>query len=350
MNPLAQTGQKQVYLFVIAYSRGPCPWEGPLLDLFDPLNEWFDCVFRCLAICKPLWSVTWRTTKRAKVIIALVYVVSVGYGGLLVYTTSYRGPRVCVAVGKNDSISRSLSWIMLLVNSVFPFISILVMNVMILAAIRRRPKSEAAVCAGGAAGGGDGGAGQTGSEHINDGFYESSSSSLMAGNNASPVVEEPGQYHLQPTCEAGASTAASTISLHLEQRIETTHLGLHFNAAGSRQPSPASSRKFPSAKVWNRKSAESTQLAVMLLTVSFAFLILTLPLSVRSVIYALGFFRADSAHERAQTALVVAITSRVMLANAAVNFWLYSVAGKKFREDLMKMMKKCARRCGLGQG
>ena len=92
-----------------------------------------------------------------------------------------------------------------------------------------------------------------------------------------------------------------------------------------------------------KRKGDGGQLAFMLLSVSFAFLILTLPLSVRSVVYALGFFSADSNREHAQTALVVAITSRLMLLNGAINFWLYSIAGKKFRYDLKAVVLKCTK-------
>ena len=49
---------------------------------------------------------------------------------------------MCVAVGKDDEITRYLSWFMLVVNSIFPFISILVMNVMIVKTIKKRPDSK----------------------------------------------------------------------------------------------------------------------------------------------------------------------------------------------------------------
>ena len=98
--------------------------------------------FRCLAICKPLSSFQWRTAKRAKILIFTIYFLFVSYGSLYIYTTNFTGPRVCVVVGKDEEITRYLSWFMLVVNSIFPFISILVMNIMILRAIHKRSKSK----------------------------------------------------------------------------------------------------------------------------------------------------------------------------------------------------------------
>ena len=85
----------------------------------------------------------------------------------------------------------------------------------------------------------------------------------------------------------------------------------------------------------------SSQLIIMLLTVSFAFIILTSPISIRNVIYALGFFSTDSNRQHAQAALVIAISSRLMLVNAAINFWLYSITGHKFRQDVKNTLFKC---------
>ena len=93
----------------------------------------------------------------------------------------------------------------------------------------------------------------------------------------------------------------------------------------------------------SKRKGDGGQLAIMLLTVSFAFLLLTLPTSVRSVLYTFEFFAADSNKEHAQAALVVATTSRLMLVNGAINFWLYSIAGQTFRHDLKNIFTSCSK-------
>ena len=98
--------------------------------------------FRCLAIFRPLSSFDWRTTKRAKSIIVVVSILSVIYGGLIVYTTSFSGPKNCTSVGKGSKITEYLSWFMLVVLSLFPFFSILIMNFPIVRTIRNRPASD----------------------------------------------------------------------------------------------------------------------------------------------------------------------------------------------------------------
>ena len=249
--------------------------------------------YRCLAICKPLSSFGWRTTNRAKALIGLMYILAILYGSLYAYTTHFAGPRVCVAVGKKDKITRYLSWFMLVVNSIFPFVSILVINIMIVRTIHKRPDSKLDM----------------------DHDFKSEISECVS-NIPSSTTD-----HSQ--IEDNSSDAIS-----VEKNIHSVSFVIQ--------------RSSKSASIHrSKRKGDGGQLAFMLLTVSFAFLILTLPLSVRSVVYALGFFSADTNKEHAQAALVVAITSRLLLLNSAINFWLYSIAGRKFRQDLQNIFVNC---------
>ena len=265
--------------------------------------------YRCLAICKPLTSYQWRTVKRAKILIFIIYLLAVFYGSLYTYTTKYRGPRVCVSVGKDDKITRYLSWFMLVVNSIFPFTSILVMNVMILRAIHKRPNSKL------------------------DFNHNSKSETSLSVVDTGTTDSVFGQSRIEDVSQETNMRDTNITSVPEDNKIRT--------ATGKRRMRDnefdEGSLKF---SVKGKRRGDGGQLAIMLLCVSFAFLALTLPLSVRSVVYALGFFSADSNREQAQTALVVAITSRLMLLNGAINFWLYSIAGSKFRQDLKKVLFK----------
>ena len=233
--------------------------------------------FRCLAICRPLSSFDWRTTKRAKSIIVVVSILSVIYGGLIVYTTSFSGPKNCTSVGKGSKITEYLSWFMLVVLSLFPFFSILIMNFLIVRTIRNRPASD--------------------------------------------LQEAPDTLT--------KSSSVTTISLS-EKSSQNEHIG--------------SFRRSRKQKGKRERKEISGQLVLMLSAVSFAFLILTSPVSIRNVIYALGLFTVNSNRKSAQSALIIAITSRLILVNGVINFWLYFVAGAKFRQDLKNLVCKCLRR------
>ena len=186
---------------------------------------------------------------------------------------------------------------MLIINSVFPFVSILVMNIMIVRTIHKRPDSKL--------------------DMDQDFKSEISNNSNSLASISCTNTDEP-----SPTKDAAKD-------------MDTTGVKDKDNKkTGIKSPGNRTFQK-------KKRKGDGGQLAIMLLTVSFAFLILTLPLSVRSVVYALGFFAADSNVEHAQTALVVAITSRLMLVNGAINFWLYSIAGQKFRQDLKDTLFQC---------
>ena len=235
--------------------------------------------FRCLAICRPLSSFDWRTTKLAKSIIVVVSILSVIYGGLIVYTTSFSGPKNCTSVGKGSKITDYLSWFMLVVLSLFPFFSILIMNFLIVRTIRNRPASD----------------------------LQEAPDTLTKSSSVSTISHSTG-----------------------EKSSQNEHIG--------------SFRRSRKQKGKRERKEISGQLVLMLLAVSFAFLILTSPVSIGNVIYALGLFTVNSNRKSAQSALIIAITSRLILVNGVINFWLYFVTGAKFRQDLKNLVCKCLRR------
>ena len=195
------------------------------------------------------------------------------------YTTSFSGPKNCTSVGKGSKITEYLSWFMLVVLSLFPFFSILIMNFMIVRTIRNGPASD-----------------------------------------------------LQETPDIlTKSSSVSSISHSLgEKSSQNEHFG--------------SFHRSTKQKGKRERKEMSGQLVLMLLAVSFAFLILTSPVSIRNVIYALGLFTVSSNRKSAQSALIIAITSRLILVNGVINFWLYFVTGRKFRQDLKNLVCKCLKR------
>ena len=83
------------------------------------------------------------------------------------------------------------------------------------------------------------------------------------------------------------------------------------------------------------KSAEN-QLTIMLLLVTTLFLILLCPTYVRFIY--LSFADPGTPLEYANQILIFQITIRLYMTNSAVNFFLYCISGKKFRNDLKEIL------------
>ena len=83
------------------------------------------------------------------------------------------------------------------------------------------------------------------------------------------------------------------------------------------------------------KNAEN-QLTIMLLLVTALFLILLCPTYVRFIY--LAFADPSTPLEYANQILIFQITIRLYMTNSAINFFLYCISGKKFRNDLKEIL------------
>ncbi len=88
------------------------------------------------------------------------------------------------------------------------------------------------------------------------------------------------------------------------------------------------------------------QLTVMLLCVTFVFVLLTMPQYTRYIVYTFLPMDGDSA-TFATFVLIYHITNKAFYTNSAVNFWLYVASGSKFRHDLKRLC--CKRRHKFGR-
>jgi growth hormone secretagogue receptor len=77
------------------------------------------------------------------------------------------------------------------------------------------------------------------------------------------------------------------------------------------------------------------QVTIMLLIVSFSWLVLTMPYAVFSLIN----FQFPNSHSRAVTFLAKTVSFLLMYLNHSYNFFLYCIAGKKFRKEFIRMFK-----------
>ena len=83
------------------------------------------------------------------------------------------------------------------------------------------------------------------------------------------------------------------------------------------------------------KSAEN-QLMTMLLLVTTLLLILLLPTYIR-FIYA-AFVSPDTSSKLATSMLISEISYKLYVTNSGINFFLYCVSGRKFRNDLKELV------------
>ncbi|XP_076458566.1 uncharacterized protein LOC143292265 [Babylonia areolata] len=92
-----------------------------------------------------------------------------------------------------------------------------------------------------------------------------------------------------------------------------------------------------------RKAATSANITVMLLLVSFTFLMLTSPVVI-VLLYKRYLWLPSTNAERARARLTHAFVDNLMYTNHAVNFLLYCISGRRFRVELKRLLgRSCCR-------
>ena len=84
------------------------------------------------------------------------------------------------------------------------------------------------------------------------------------------------------------------------------------------------------------KKGVENQLTKMLLLVTTLFLILLIPTYVRFLYFA--FVNRDTPEKYAGAMLLYYLTTRLYFTNSGINFFLYCISGRKFREDLKELL------------
>ena len=97
-----------------------------------------------------------------------------------------------------------------------------------------------------------------------------------------------------------------------------------------------------SAPAIRKRIRDQRQVIITAITVSITFILLTSPYSILTIIRPYVFDSSDMFYVQSDVEfLVTSITAMLATLNYAINFFLYFVSGKRFREDL-----KAAFRCG----
>ena len=86
------------------------------------------------------------------------------------------------------------------------------------------------------------------------------------------------------------------------------------------------------------KNAQN-QLTIMLLLVTTLFLILLFPAYFRFIY--LVFARRDTPFDYATSMLIFQVTAKLYMTNSGINFFLYCLSGKKFRNYLREILSSC---------
>lgn len=88
----------------------------------------------------------------------------------------------------------------------------------------------------------------------------------------------------------------------------------------------------------NSHSEHSTKLTVMLLTISFTFLLTTLPMNMLLIVKAFITQKEVSTEVITRFMLARTVTELLMYSNHSMNFFLYCATGEKFRQQLLLLL------------
>ncbi len=93
----------------------------------------------------------------------------------------------------------------------------------------------------------------------------------------------------------------------------------------------------PNRKTHPEKRLQDRQMTVMLLMVTFVFIVLLLPFEISDA-FLMGSLSTETPAGAAKSTLVFQVTSNLMMLNYCVNFYLYLLSGSKFRNDLRSLL------------
>ena len=245
---------------------------------------------RYKAISAPLERSRWRTVKFAKILIGIVTFVGVTYTShMLVFDLSFSLATGCQAKPPTWLDMTIYSLCRFAIDSILPFVLIFVSNILLLRSLSRRYE-------------------------ILREFTETVTNSTTASNGKEmeSFRETKDEANVQDPCSKPNDKEATSKIDSLEAEMKTKK------------------------KVAGKKD---TQLAVMLISVSFTFLFLMLPFLITMVLQ----YSVDYKHDPklfADFSLAVQVSTQLMLTNACINFFLYSLTGSKFRADLKSLFCK----------
>ena len=360
----------------------------------------FMTIDRFIAVRFPFKMSHVCTPRRARRIIVGICISAVIYTLPYLYATGIVNGRLCSSVAKKTTIAQTYSWINTFVASVFPFCSLLTMNVMIIKTILERgkhlkrenftknKKSEAVN-------------GKSSDIEISISDEQKSNESLpnnkkneekqqnKKNSDGKPKQQQNSEENTRNAEQISSEVLVidshiSDAKVKVKENVETVQKdtpisderirNIHNSEARSSeklekskeisqedrptysfddksnkdvknaekcQRNTNSSIKTPkkdknSEQIRTKTKSSDTQLAVMLTLISIAFLFLTLPVCIRYIL-AIMLDHTNNPYHNAIYTFVYHLSQKLYFTNNAVNFYLYCIGGAKFRADLAKV-------------
>ena len=248
---------------------------------------------RLIAVTKPLHAARYCTRRRARVVSIMIIIIGGIYSVPHFFSTRLIDNYRCTSYAVDTTVIKVYGFVTSLSNSLLPFVVLMTMNSLIIRAALSRKKE------------------------------------LLSFKQPNP----------------SRSTANSTDISEVNVEIPTTEeYNESYLSTGEVRKKEETSGSMSVGEQQNRNSTltdQERQLIVMLLCVSFVFLLLTLPIYIRQMVYQF-IDETASPHAYARYVFIYYLTQGLYFTNSSVNFYLYCLTGSKFRADLKSIIcKKC---------
>ena len=282
-------------------------------------------VDRTITVARPLKAKTLCSAKRATRTVLAIAVAMLLYNGPRIIVTDVIFIMETTCISFDESLlSRVYMYMNFVVNAIVPFFGILAMNAKIWFILMPHTSP------------------------VHQPVNQSSSSTINQKVPVATVSQQPSESTInqQPSesivsQQPSKSTISQQPSVNIvsQQSPESTVSQMSSERTVTRQPYGGTVSQQPSKKL----SKTQVQLSVMMVVVSLAFLMFTMPKFGHLIVYA---YKDDAWKQDPSSVawftLSGIITHGLYLTNSAVNFYLYSVSGSKFRAELVKLFT-CAK-------
>ena len=243
---------------------------------------------RVIAVTRPLKAALWLSPTRAIIITFIITVIALIYNIPVYPTTSFTIQ--CVSTPGTSRLYTAYQMSKLFFSGLLPFLGILTMNIIILCVVKSGDKSKKQSSA---------------QVQISNVSSTSSAMTITSADDSMVNIEIRDEFR---------NTQSPDTNAGKEARV---NLGMTHN---------------------NQQRRREMQLTLMTVLMSCMFLCLTMPKYVHQLIF-ININWSGSADTIVTFGWSASITSQLLLFNSAINFYLYAMAGSKFRSDLVKVMR-----------
>ena len=287
------------WVFEIESSAGACYMIAYIMYSCSMCSMMLICamtVDRFIAVTKPLKAAQYCTRRRAILASSIITVLGCSYSIPHFFTSVLRDrhaigiPR-CVSFATKETWVKVYGFVTSLTNSLFPSVFLVAVNAKIIRTLLNRKK-----------------------------FFQADKESM-------------------PTRSHSNDTSVSEVSVDIAvicKQEGSIHTG---KSTGSSTANPNTSRIEATERTSSKLSEKERQLVLMLLAVSFVFLVLTIPIYIRQFVYQF-IDQMGSPDAFALYVFVFFFSQNMYVTNSCVNFYLYCLSGSNFRKDLKYILCK----------